>query len=68
VPPLRERDDDIELLADPMAGIAREYGRRPKRLDSGAATGSAATGGRATCGVRNLIERLMIMVPGTRSP
>jgi two-component system, NtrC family, nitrogen regulation response regulator NtrX len=40
VPPLRERGDDIELLADHfMAEFAREYGRRPKRLDSGAATG-----------------------------
>ena len=38
VPPLRDRDNDIALLADHfMAEFAREYGRRPKRLDSGRA-------------------------------
>ena len=34
VPPLRDRDDDIPLLADHfMAELAREYGRRAKRFD-----------------------------------
>ena len=42
VPPLRDRDDDIPLLAEHfMAELAREYGRRPKRLDPGAAAGPA---------------------------
>ena len=35
VPPLRERQEDIALLADHfMAIMAAEYGRRPKRLAS----------------------------------
>jgi two-component system nitrogen regulation response regulator NtrX len=65
VPPLRERDTDIPLLADHfMAELAREYGRRPKRLDSGALTGlrSYAWPGNVR-ELRNVIERLIIMVP-----
>ena len=66
VPPLRNRDADIPLLAEHfMVEFAREYGRRPKRLDPGAATrlrtyrwpGNVRE-------LRNVIERLMIMVPG----
>jgi two-component system, NtrC family, nitrogen regulation response regulator NtrX len=66
VPPLRERGDDIELLADHfMAEFAREYGRRPKRLDSGAATGLRSYRWPGNVReLRNVIERLMIMVPG----
>src|SRR5919106_5945054 len=66
VPSLRDRQDDIPLLADHfMALMAAEYGRRPKRLASEAAArlqhydwpGNVRE-------LRNVIERLMIMVPG----
>ncbi len=66
VPPLRDRDSDVMLLADHfVAELAKEYGRRPKRFDSGAAAGLRAY--RWPGNVRelhNVIERLMIMVPG----
>ena len=66
VPPLRDRQEDIPLLADHfMAEFAREYGRRIKSLDAGARgvllrypwPGNVRE-------LRNVIERLMIMVPG----
>jgi len=66
VPPLRDRQEDIPLLADHfMAEFAREYGRRVKSLDPGAISaiqhypwpGNVRE-------LRNVIERLMIMVPG----
>ena len=66
VPPLRERVEDIPLLADHfMALMAVEYGRRPKRMASEAV---ARLQHYAWPGnvreLRNVIERLMIMVPG----
>ena len=66
MPPLRDRDTDIPLLAEHfMAELAREYGRRPKRLDSGAATGLRSYRWPGNVReLRNVIERLMIMVPG----
>jgi two-component system nitrogen regulation response regulator NtrX len=66
VPPLRDRDADIPLLAEHfMAEFAREYGRRPKRLDAGAATGLRSYHWPGNVReLRNVIERLMIMVPG----
>jgi two-component system nitrogen regulation response regulator NtrX len=66
VPPLRDREADIPLLAEHfMAEFAREYGRRPKRLDSGAATGLRSYRWPGNVReLRNVIERLMIMVPG----
>ncbi len=66
VPPLRERQEDIPLLAEHfMAEFAREYGRRLKRFDLGATSviqryswpGNVRE-------LRNVIERLVIMVPG----
>ncbi|MEP6918504.1 MAG: helix-turn-helix domain-containing protein, partial [Acidobacteriota bacterium] len=66
VPPLRDRDSDIPLLAEHfVAELAREYGRRPKKLDPGATAGLRSY--RWPGNVRelhNVIERLMIMVPG----
>ncbi len=66
VPPLRDRDADIPLLAEHfMAELAREYGRRTKRLDPGAATGLRSYRWPGNVReLRNVIERLMIMVPG----
>jgi two-component system, NtrC family, nitrogen regulation response regulator NtrX len=66
VPPLRDRQEDIPLLADHfMADFAREYGRRLKTFESTARSvlqhypwpGNVRE-------LRNVIERLMIMVPG----
>ena len=66
VPPLRERGDDVPLLVDYfMAEFAREYGRRRKTLDAAAL--SALQRYRWPGNVRemrNILERLMIMVPG----
>jgi two-component system nitrogen regulation response regulator NtrX len=66
VPPLRDRQEDIPLLADHFtAEFAREYGRRIKTFDAGA---RAALQHYPWPGnvreLRNVIERLMIMVPG----
>ena len=66
VPPLRDRPDDILLLAEHfMTELSREYGRRPKKFDPGAAAGLRS--GRWPGNVRelrNVVERLMIMVRG----
>jgi two-component system nitrogen regulation response regulator NtrX len=66
VPPLRERQEDIPLLADHfMAEFAQEYGRRLKRLDAGAIRTLQRYGWPGNVReLRNVIERLMIMVPG----
>jgi two-component system nitrogen regulation response regulator NtrX len=66
VPPLRERQEDIPLLADHfMAEFAREYGRRLKSFEPAATTvlQHYAWPGNVR-ELRNVIERLMIMVPG----
>jgi two-component system nitrogen regulation response regulator NtrX len=66
VPPLRDRAEDIPRLAEHfMADLAREYGRRPKKLDSSAAVALQAYRWPGNVReLRNVIERLMIMVPG----
>jgi two-component system nitrogen regulation response regulator NtrX len=66
VPPLRDRADDIVLLAEHfMHELASEYGRRPKRLDPGAAAVLQAYRWPGNVReLRNVIERLVIMIPG----
>jgi two-component system, NtrC family, nitrogen regulation response regulator NtrX len=66
VPALRDRADDVPLLVDHfMAEFASEYGRRRKTLDPAAL--AALQRYRWPGNVRemrNILERLMIMVPG----
>ena len=66
VPPLRDRGGDIPLLADHfMSELAREYGRRPKRFDAGAAARLRSYPWPGNVReLRNVIERLIIMVAG----
>jgi two-component system nitrogen regulation response regulator NtrX len=68
VPPLRDRRDDVPLLARHFIGeIAAEYGRRPREISPEA---MAALVGQGWPGnvreLRNIIERLVIMTPGER--
>jgi two-component system nitrogen regulation response regulator NtrX len=66
VPPLRDRPEDIALLADHfMALLATEYGKRPKRLapEALARMQQYAWPGNVR-ELRNTIERLIIMVAG----
>jgi len=66
VPPLRDRAEDVPRLADHfMQELAREYGRRRKVFDPAAV--AALQRYRWPGNVRemrNVLERLMIMVPG----
>ncbi|MGE5812954.1 MAG: sigma-54-dependent transcriptional regulator [Acidobacteriota bacterium] len=66
VPPLRDRDQDVPLLANHfMAELASEYGRRAKRFDAGAMAGLLAYNWPGNVReLRNVVERLIIMVPG----
>src|SRR6476619_1794625 len=68
VPSLRERQNDVPLLADHfMAMLAREYGRRPKIFEPDAVTALQRYPWPGNVReLRNLVERLMIMVPGDR--
>jgi two-component system nitrogen regulation response regulator NtrX len=68
VPPLRERTEDVALLADHfMAMLGREYGRRPKTFDADAVEALRRYPWPGNVReLRNLVERLMIMVPGDR--
>jgi len=66
VPPLRDRAEDIPRLAEHfMADLAREYGRRPKKLDPSAAAALQTYRWPGNVReLRNVIERMMIMAPG----
>jgi two-component system nitrogen regulation response regulator NtrX len=66
VPALRERQQDIPLLAEHfMALLAAEYGRRPKRLAPEAAARLQQYGWPGNVReLRNVIERVIIMVGG----
>ena len=66
VPPLRERRQDIRLLADHfLAEFAHEYGHRVKTLDDAALTVLESHDWPGNVReLRNVLERLAIMVPG----
>jgi two-component system nitrogen regulation response regulator NtrX len=68
VPALRDRDEDVPLLAEHfMTELSREYGRRPKALDPGAVATLRRYGWPGNVReLRNVIERLLIMVAGER--
>jgi two-component system nitrogen regulation response regulator NtrX len=68
VPPLRERVEDIPLLADFfLQEFAAAYGRRKKELaaDARAVLENYSWPGNVR-ELKNLVERLVIMVPGER--
>jgi two-component system nitrogen regulation response regulator NtrX len=66
VPPLRDRREDVPLLAEHfMAELAREYGRRIKGFEPAASDALQRYSWPGNVReLRNVIERLMIMVPG----
>ena len=66
VPSLRDRREDIALLAEHfMAGFAREYGRRMKKFEPGAIAVLQQYGWPGNVReLRNVVERLMIMSAG----
>jgi two-component system, NtrC family, nitrogen regulation response regulator NtrX len=66
VPPLRERGEDVLLLADHfIREFAAEYGRRPKTLAPEAAVMMTRYHWAGNVReLRNVIERLVIMAPG----
>ena len=68
VPALRDRQEDIPLLADHfMAMLAREYGRRPKTFETDASVALRQYSWPGNVReLHNVVERLMIMVPGDR--
>jgi two-component system nitrogen regulation response regulator NtrX len=68
VPALRDRQEDIPLLADHfMAMLAREYGRRPKTFETDAIVALRQYSWPGNVReLHNVVERLMIMVPGDR--
>jgi len=68
VPPLRERRQDIPLLARHfMATLSAEYGRRPKEISRETLDLLSALPWPGNVReLRNIIERLVIMTPGER--
>jgi two-component system, NtrC family, nitrogen regulation response regulator NtrX len=68
VPPLRERREDIPLLARHfITELSAEYGKRPKELTKEALEMLAAQPWPGNVReLRNIIERLVIMTPGER--
>jgi two-component system nitrogen regulation response regulator NtrX len=68
VPPLRERREDVPLLARHfVAAISAEYGRRPKELSREVLEVLAEHPWPGNVReLRNAIERLVIMTPGER--
>jgi two-component system nitrogen regulation response regulator NtrX len=68
VPPLRERREDLPLLARHfVTELAHEYGRRPKELAPEALEILMAHSWPGNVReLRNIVERLVIMTPGDR--
>ena len=68
VPPLRERREDIPLLARHFVEqFGAEYGKRPKQIAAEAVTALTAHAWPGNVReLRNIIERLVIMTPGER--
>ncbi len=66
VPALRERPEDLALLADHfLALIAKSMGRKPRRLERGALAKLARHAWPGNVReLRNLLERLVILTPG----
>lgn len=65
-PPLRERRDDIGMLADHFAkSFSEEYNRHPKKFSNSAVKALHDAPWRGNVReLRNMIERLVIMAPG----
>ena len=66
VPSLRERRDDVPLLAERfMSEISREYGREPKRMSPDCLTALKAHDWPGNIReLSNLVERLLLFAPG----
>jgi two-component system nitrogen regulation response regulator NtrX len=66
VPALRERREDVALLAERFMGaLSREYGRPPKRFDALTLQALTRHGWPGNVReLRNLVERLLLLVPG----
>jgi two-component system nitrogen regulation response regulator NtrX len=67
VPPLRDRREDVPLLVEHFAGsVSREAGVRSKKFTTAAMAALAAYGYPGNVReLRNIVERLLIMSPGS---